>query len=183
MSKLAIILSAILPLASLACTTDGEGNGADGGTDPLLADMEIGLAVDGSEGFAQVNDGEDALLASGAQGGFHVWTAPRLKGAMGTLYLDRNARRVDDDVLVLRASRLVIDVPEGAMDAWWRDEQAIPSFMCPPPVGIQIYDAPIKFTFELRTEDEELIATDSLIVTPRCEEGSAGDFCRSICSG
>jgi hypothetical protein len=183
MSKLAIILSAILPLASLACTAGGEGNGADGGTEPLLADMEIGLAVDGSEGFAQIDDGEDAPLASGAQGGFHVWTAPRLKGAMGTLYLDRTARRVEDNILVLRASRLVIDVPEDAMDAWWRDEQAIPSFMCPPPIGIQIHDSPIKFRFELRNEDEELVATDSLIVTPRCEEGAAGDFCRSICAG
>ena len=145
--------------------------------------MEIGVAVEGSEGFAQVEDGEDAQLASGAQGGFHVWTAPRFKGAMGTLYLDRLARRVDDNVLVLRASRLVIDVPEDAMESWWRDEQAIPSFMCPPPLGIQIYDAPIEFTFELRNEDEELIATDKMIVTPRCAAGEAGDFCRSTCAG
>jgi hypothetical protein len=182
MARLAIIALAILPLAATACTHEGEEQ-VDGGTEPLVADMEIGVAVDGSEGFLLVDDGDDAQLASGAQGGFHVWTAPRFKGAAGTLYLDRRARRVEDQVLVLRASRLVIDVPEDAMESWWRDEQAIPSFMCPPPIGIQIFDAPIEFTFELRTEDEELIATDTLIVTPRCAEGATGDYCRSTCAG
>ena len=175
-------LIALAAFGLLACTTDGV-DMEDGGTEPLIADMEIGVATDGSEGFAQVEDGADAQLASGAQGGFHVWTAPRFRGAMGTLYLDRLARRVEDEVLVLRASRLVIDVPEDAMESWWRDEQAIPSFMCPPPLGIKIYDAPIEFTFELRNEDEELIATDKMIVTPRCEAGEAGDFCRSTCEG
>lgn len=178
MSKHTLI--ALVSLGLLACTSGVDEGGPE---EPLIADMEIGVAVEGSEGFAQVEDGEDAQLASGGQGGFHVWTAPRLKGAMGTLYLDRLARRVDDGVLVLRASRLVIDVPEDAMESWWRDEQAIPSFMCPPPLGIQIYDAPIEFTFELRNEDEELIATDKMIVTPRCAAGEAGVFCRSTCAG
>ncbi len=180
MNKLALITTAVL---TLACTTDGAREGADGGTQPLIADMEIGVAVDGSGGFASIEDGEDATLASGAQGGFHVWTAPRFKGAMGTLYLDRTARLVEDGTLVLRASRLVIDVPEDAMSSWWREEEAIPSFMCPPPIGIQIHDQAIEFYFELRTEDEELIATDSMIVTPRCAAGIAGEFCRQTCSG
>jgi hypothetical protein len=180
MTKHSLIALSAAALALFACTTEGVD---DGDTDPLLADMEIGVAVDGSEGFALLADGADATLASGAQGGFHVWTAPRFKGAMGTLYLDRTARRVEDGVLVLRASRLVIDVPEDAMENWWREEQAIPSFMCPPPLGIKIYDSPIEFSFELRTEDEELIATDTLVVVPRCEAGEAGDYCRSTCEG
>lgn len=183
MNKLALIALAIFPISALACTTDGPDQGADGGTEPLSADMEIGVAVDGSEGFVLIDDGEDAPLASGAQGGFHVWTAPRFKGAMGTLYLDRTARRVEDGILVLRASRLVIDVPEDAMDSWWRDEEAIPSFMCPPPLGIQIHDSAIEFSFELFNEDEQLMATDTLIVTPRCPAGIAGEFCRQTCSG
>jgi hypothetical protein len=178
MRHLAIIASLLASSACGACTTE-----EDPIVDPLIADMEIGVAETGSEGFVSANDGDDAALASGAQGGFHVWTAPRFKGAMGTLYLDREARRVEDGLLVLRASRLVFDVPEDAMDSWWRDEQAIPSFMCPPPLGIQIYDAPIEFTFELRSEDEELLATDTLILTPRCAAGEAGDFCRSTCEG
>ncbi len=150
---------------------------------PLIANMQIGLSVDGSEGFVEAVDGMDVQLASGAQGGFHVWTAPRIRGAMGTLYMDREARRVSDGALMLRASRLVIDVPEEALDSWWREQQAIPSFMCPAPVGIQAFDVEVEFSFELRNEDEELIAKDSLIVVPRCEAGEAGGFCRSVCSG
>ena len=123
------------------------------------------------------------LLSPGAQGGFHVWTAPRFKGAMGTLYLDRQARRVEDGLLVLRASRMVLEVPEDALESWWREEQAIPSFMCPPPLGVQIYDSQIEFTFEMRNEDEELLASDSLILTPRCPQGDEGLFCRSTCEG
>jgi len=55
--------------------------------------------------------------------------------------------------------------------------------MCPAPVGIDAFDIEVEFSFELRNEDEELLATDSLIVIPKCEAGEAGEFCRSICSG
>ena len=147
----------------------------------LVADMQIGIGLDGSEGFLAVDDGEDTVLSSGAQGGYHVWTAPRFRGAMGTVYLDRKARRVEDGLLVLRASRLVLEIPEGAMDDWWHEDQAFPSFMCPPPIGIQIYDSEIEFTFELLNEDEELLATDTLRLTPRCPEGD--EYCLSTCSG
>tara|TARA_R110002096_G_scaffold16898_9_gene57896 strand:- start:4338 stop:4868 length:531 start_codon:yes stop_codon:yes gene_type:complete len=150
---------------------------------PFIADMQIGLSTNGSEGFMEVSDGADVQLASGAQGGYHVWTTPRFRGAMGTLYLDREARRVSDGTLMLRASRLVIDVPEDAMDDWWREQQAIPSFMCPAPVGLQAFDVEVEFTFTLRNEDEELLAEDSLVVIPRCEGGDNGDFCRNVCSG
>lgn len=173
MRQLALIASLLV-----ACSAEGVD---EKDVEPLIADMEIGVAVDGSEGFQLVDDGDDTALSPGAQGGFHVWTAPRFKGAMGTLYLDRQARRVEDGVLVLRASRLVLEVPENAMDSWWREEQAMPSFMCPPPLGIQIYDSEIEFTFELLSEDEELLASDSLILMPRCPEGD--EFCRGTCSG
>ncbi len=149
----------------------------------LIADMEIGVSVNESEGFLAIDDGTEVMLGAGAQGGYHVWTAPRFRGAAGTLYLDRTARRVSDGALMLRASRLVIDVPEDAMSGWWREQQAIPSFMCPAPVGIDAFDIEVEFSFELRNEDEELLATDSLIVIPKCESGEAGEFCRSVCSG
>ena len=174
MLKLALIATLLV-----ACTDGGDGEIVE----PTIADMEIGVAANGSEGFVSVDDGDETELAPGAQGGYHVWTAPRFKGAMGTLYLDRQARRVEDGLLVLRASRLVLEVPEDAMDSWWRDEQAFPSFMCPPSLGIQIYDSEIEFTFELLNEDEELLATDSLVLIPRCPEGDEGEFCREICKG
>jgi hypothetical protein len=172
----------ILPLSSLlivACS----GGAEEIPVDPLPAAMQIGVSAVGSEGFVAAQDGDEAILAPGSQGGFHLWTAPRFQGAMGTHYLDREARRVEDGVLVLRASRLVLDIPEDAMDQWWRDEQAFPSFMCPPPIGIQIYDSEIEFHFTLRTEDEELVAEDKLILMARCPEGEDGTYCRSTCEG
>ncbi len=151
--------------------------------EPVLdAQMQIGLAAEGSEGFVSVESGSDATLQRGVQGGFHVWTAPRFQGAMGTVYLDRQARRADDDVLVLRASRLVIDIPEDAMNDWWLPEQAVPSFMCPAPLGVQVFDTPIEFNFELRSEDEELLAVDSIVLVPRCP-ADAEEFCHEICGG
>ncbi|MCP4447198.1 MAG: hypothetical protein GY811_17890 [Myxococcales bacterium] len=175
------IALAIASLSLLACAGGPDENEK---IDPdLIADLEIGLSTSGSEGFASAEDGTDVQLASGAQGGFHVWTAPRFRGAAGTLYLDRRARRVSDGTLMLRASRLVIDVPVDAMGDWWRGREAIPSFMCPAPVGLQAYDSEVEFAFDLFSEDEELLATDSLIVVPRCESGEAGKFCRDVCSG
>jgi hypothetical protein len=178
---LAIATASLFVCTGAACT--GTEDEEEDKNVPLIADMQIGLSADGSEGFVEVADGTDVQLASGAQGGYHVWTAPRLRGASGTLYLDREARRVSDGTLMLRASRLVIDVPEDAMDDWWREQQAIPSFMCPAPVGLQAFDVEVEFTFALYNEDEERLAEDSIILIPRCEEGDAGEFCRNVCSG
>lgn len=173
----------LLLLSLVACAgTSTPDTSADGGL-PLVADMQIGLSATGSEGFVEVEDYSEVTLASGAQGGYHVWTAPRLRGAAGTLYLDREARRVSDGLLMLRASRLVFEVPTDAMSDWWHEPQAIPSFMCPAPVGIQAFDTEVEFRFELRNEDEELLATDTLIVVPRCETGTDGEHCRNVCSG
>lgn len=161
-----------------ACSTGSETTPPD-----YIAEMQIGVARAEGVGFLEVNDGSDAILASGSQGGFHVWTAPRFSGAAGTVYLDRQARRVEDGALVLRAARLVIDIPEDAMTDWWHQEQALPSFMCPTPVGIAVFDTEIEFSFELRNEDEEILATDSIVLIPRCGEGEDGEWCRRICSG
>ena len=172
-------IPSIACLLLLACSTEGLPDEPD----PVFdAKLQIGLAASGSEGFVSVEDGSEATLQRGAQGGFHVWTAPRFQGAMGTVYLDRQARRAEDDVLVLRAARLVIDIPEDAMNSWWHQDEAIPSFMCPTPIGVQVFDTAIDFSFELRSEDEELLATDTITLVPRCPD-DALEFCHSICGG
>lgn len=177
------IALAFATLSLIACAGSADDGDVVDPDPEFIADMQIGLSTDGSEGFVAADDGADVLLASGAQGGYHVWTAPRFRGAAGTLYLDREARRVSDGTLMLRASRLVIDVPIDAMSDWWREREAIPSFMCPAPVGLQAFDDEIEFTFKLYNEDEELLAVDSLIVVPRCPEGDEGEHCREVCSG
>lgn len=178
-------MRAALAIAALSLTACMGGEDDGGVVDPPVytADLQIGLATSGSEGFVEADDGTDVELAPGAQGGFHVWTAPRFRGAAGTLYLDREARRVSDGALMLRASRLVIDVPIDAMTDWWKEREAVPSFMCPAPVGLDAYDTEVEFTFKLYNEDEELLAVDSLIVVPRCPEGEMGEHCLRVCSG
>lgn len=143
--------------------------------------IEIGVSEDGGLGFASVSEGSKVLLHSGSQGGFHVWTTPRFKGIKGTVYLERKARRVEDNLLILRASTMVIDVPEMAMDNWWHQKFSLPSFMCPPPVGVQIYDSEIEFSFELFSEDKELLATDTMRVVVQCPEGNEAEYCLRTC--
>lgn len=148
----------------------------------LPASMVVGTGANGSEGFLAVEDGEDAILARGGQGGFHLWTNPKIRGAEGTVYLDREARLVSDGTLVLRGIRLVIDLPEETMGDWWHPEQAVPSFMCPTPIGVTVYDQEIEFVFRMLSEDEELLAEDRLRVVARCDESDL-EFCHEVCGG
>lgn len=159
-------------------------SGGSGDEEEILpAALEIGSADATGEGFVAVDDGADVELVSGAQGGFHVWTTPRLSGAVGTIYLDREARRVSDDTLVLRAARTVLEVPGEAMLDWWHEDYALPSFMCPSPVGIRVFDEELSFHFELRDEDENLLAQDEIVLVPRCPTGDMNEFCQSVCGG
>jgi hypothetical protein len=173
-----VATTAALLLFTVAC-----GGGGGEGNPDLPAEIEIGTAeeLDGV-GFAHVDDGQRVELVPGSQGGFHVWTTPRMTGAAGTVYLDREARRVSDDVLVLRAARAVFEVPPEAMNEWWNEETARPSFMCPSPIGIRVYDEEIVFRFELRSEDEELLAVDEIALTPTCP-ADVEDWCREVCGG
>ncbi len=160
-----------------ACTGDG---------DPPLdldADIEIGGADQSGAGFVALLDGDLVELATGGQGGFHVWTALRIKGAMGELYLDREARRVSDGTLVLRADDQFIAVPELAMESWWQREEAMPSFMCPAPVGVTIFEEELEFTARLLTKDGQLLAQDSIVLQPVCPSGDQQATCRRICDG
>lgn len=169
----------------LAACGDGGGVSPDAGGDAgaLPAELVLGAASATGEGFVPVSDGDDAELISGSQGGFHVWIAARLEGASGTLYLDREARRQSDGTLVLRAARAVMEVPESAESQLWQPPAALPSFMCPAPVGVKVFDEPIVFRAVLLDEDETVLGVDELVLVPRCPDGDERDFCVQICSG
>lgn len=170
----------------LACAVFGCGAGED----PGLVDASVpeGQLVLGSSdpsgsGFLPVEDGADVELVAGAQGGFHVWTTMQVTGAAGALYLEREARLVADDALILRAQRLYMEVPEAAMEDWWTQDAASPSFMCPSPIGLKVFDVEVKLTGRLVDDDGEVMAEDSVVVVPRCVDNDQQDFCREICSG
>lgn len=171
--------------AILAACGEGGGVSPDAGPDagPLSAELVLGAASASGEGFVEVDDGDDAALISGSQGGFHVWIATRLQGVSGTVYLDREARRQSDGTLVLRAARAVLDVPESAEAEMWQAPAALPSFMCPAPLGVKVFDEPMVFRAVLLSEDEVVLGADELVLVPRCPEGDERDFCIQVCSG
>lgn len=177
MTRALFIVVACLGLA--ACEVE------DGGVDPqpLEGEVEAGGAMLDGNGFVALLDGADAELVPGAQGGFHVWINVRVQGVAGPLYLERTARRVSDDALVLAGSRRALEIPDDAMDSWWESPEATPSFMCPSPIGIKVFDQELTFTVRVLDRDDAVLAEDELIVVPRCPTGEHADFCARICSG
>jgi hypothetical protein len=150
--------------------------------EPLPGELEAGVAIDG-RGFVSVDDGAEFILAPGAQGGFHIWVNLRLRGVSGELYVEREARRVIDDELVSRAIRQYVPVPDDALSNWWENPDAMPSFLCPAPLGIQVNDQELVFEVRVTTEDGTVMAADQMSMTVRCPEGAQAEFCLDICSG
>lgn len=160
-------------------------SGCDGGDGSEVA-IEAGTSDPDGNGYQVVEDGTDVSLVAGAQSGFHVWLNVRVRGIAGDLYLAYTARRQRDGVLVLRGLPVLLRVPDAALGDWWARPMALPAFMCPSPVGIQIFDEPLVFEVRLLLEPEEeadAVAEDRLILIPHCPEGTQAEFCASICSG
>jgi hypothetical protein len=163
--------------------------GCDSGDEPPIdppppaGQLVIGSSELSGVGFVSVEDGADVELVSGAQGGFHMWTSLRAMGVAGEVYLQREARRVDDGTLILRAQRLYLEIPDDAMEDWWERSDAAPSFMCPSPIGVQVYDVEIALTATLTDDDGEILAEDHKVMVPRCPTGEQREFCENICGG
>lgn len=172
-------LAAVVLCVALAGCGAEDPPGPDSG--PLLGDLLVGGALSDGTGFVELVDGADAELVPGAQGGFHIWINVRVQGVAGPLYLEREARRMSDGALVLAGSRQALEVPEDAMADWWESPAAAPSFMCPAPVGIQVFDNELLFSVTLSDRDGAVLAQDELILVPRCPVDN--DFCASICDG
>ncbi|HTM19602.1 MAG TPA: hypothetical protein VL172_03815 [Kofleriaceae bacterium] len=150
---------------------------------PGDAELYAGSAAQDGTGFVEVSDGQEVELIPGAQGGFHVWINVRVHAAAGELFVTHEARRVDDDALVLRGLPQPLEVPDSAMDDWWESPAAGPAFMCPAPLGLQVFDQAIEYTVRLTTEDEQVLAEDQVILEPHCPAGDQNAFCLEICAG
>ena len=164
--------------------------GCDGGDEQLAPDAQppfgelwVGGATDDGTGFVELDDGADAVLVPGAQGGFHVWINLRVHGVTGRLFVVREARRKSDGALVLAGSRQLLEVPGDAMGDWWENPAAAPSFMCPAPVGLRVFDEELVFRATLTDEDGRVMAEDDLVLVPRCPQDEHAEFCATICAG
>lgn len=162
-------------LAVLGCAAESPEN--------FEGEIVAGSAGLDGTGFVAVADGTDVELIPGSQGGFHVWLSVRIRGLSGKIYFSRTARRVRDNQLVFRGLPLAIELPEDALGEWWESPNASPAFMCPSPIGVQVFDEELIFQVEIRDDDDLLLATDALILVPHCPQGDLGDFCYEICAG
>jgi hypothetical protein len=142
----------------------------------------------GDARWVDLVEGQDAELAPGAQGGFHIWLRYRLRGAAGrVVQVRRLADRLGpqdrrDRVLTTEGLQLV---PEGA--ATWEVPDPIASFMCPTPIGINIIDQPIELLVQVAEPDGAVLGEGRARVVARCPPAASGqevhDFCKRICSG
>ena len=140
-----------------------------------------GATLDGS-GFVALAG--DVSLIAGAQGGFHVWTKYRVTGGpTGTVHVAYTIRRASDDRLILTAQRQQDIGPPG--DAgYWELPTAMPAFMCPSPVGVQVQDLPMRLDLQISASDGgPLLGEAQTEFTAHCPEGAQAEFCATICSG
>jgi hypothetical protein len=142
---------------------------ACGGAGPIS--LALGGANDDGSGFVAL--GGDVDLVAGAQGGFHVWLKYRVHGLSEKVHVVRSAVRADGKT-ILNALPLAQMISEDF------ESDALPSFMCPTPVGVQVYDQTVELKLELR-DDQATLAEASAQVVPRCPPDD--DFCRRICGG
>lgn len=175
-----------LACACLAATGCGDGGPVTVDAGPP-AEIEAGTSGADGNGYVATTDGTDVSLVPGAQSGFHVWLNVRVRGIAGELAIERAARRQSDGVLVFRGLPQRFEVPDAALDDWWESPVAAPAFMCPSPIGIQVFDEAL--VFEVRLLDPEAeegaspLAEDTLVLIPHCPAGEQAEFCVSICSG
>jgi hypothetical protein len=127
----------------------------------------------------------DQPLVPGGQGGFHVWLKFRVAGiAAGPVRMVRTVRRVADDVLILLADA-IDDIGSPGADGFY-EHDALPSFMCPTPIGVQVYDEPVRFDVKLLDPTTQApLVERTAVVTPRCppEGDPVRAYCLNRCGG
>jgi hypothetical protein len=151
------------------------------GAAPEPSALTIGGTASDGTGDIVLTDGQEVELVPGSQGGFHVWLRVRASGlAPGPVTVQRIARRTLDEKLVLRATdRRELDL--SADGGWMELTTAIPSFMCPTPVGVSVVGEPVRFELTV-VDDLGFEATGTITLVPTCPAGQLA-FCQSICTG
>lgn len=180
----------VLLLFGLGCG-GGAGPRADAGSADAAPDgpvnpADVSVMVGGSDGtvWQTLEDGSDAALHPGAQGGFHVYLHLRTRGlAPGLVTIERVGKRIRDGAVVTRArDRKMLDVAADGTE-WLQITEPMLVFMCPSPIGIGIQDEAIRYELEL-TDSRMKMAHAEKTVTPRCPaEVDQRTFCERICRG
>ncbi len=177
-------VAAVLILASTVLGGCGDASDDSGGEDGVS--VQLGVADSNGTGYSTVDDGTEVTLIPGSQGGFHVWINMRLYGVTDSAWIEVEARRLRDMALVFRGlpRRVVVSGSEPTLeDDAWESPVGIPAFMCPSPLGIQVFDEELQFSIYVLDEEDQRVAEDHLILIPHCPDGDSAEFCRDICAG
>jgi len=147
---------------------------------PTPGSVTLGTAALDGTGFLPLEG--DQPLVPGSQGGFHVWLKYRVSGmAPGRVEVKRTVRRVSDDRLLLQADGTQ-DLGDEAV-GYWETPNAIPSFMCPSPLGVNIIGERAVFDLVILDERGNKLGEASAEATAHCPGGDQAAFCQQICSG
>ncbi len=156
--------------------------GSDGSMTMPPGPAVVTLGTLGPDGGWAPLAGDQTMIA-GAQGGFHVWLEYRIAGMTpGQVNVERTARRAADGKLILKTDDQV-EVGEAGPDGYWQTPTALPNFMCPAPLGVQVNDQPIHFELVITDDDGNVLGTGEADATPHCPLGDENAFCENICSG
>jgi len=156
--------------------------GACGGSKPVMMSGAISLGTTAQDGSGFLPLEGDQTLVEGAQGGFHIWVKYRVQAAPGPAMVKRTARRVSDDRLLLTTMAETMLGEPGA-DGWWELPMAVPSFMCPSPLGVRVEDQAAQFEITILDMNGQMIGQASAEATPRCPTDDKAAFCHQICDG
>jgi hypothetical protein len=175
------VLSALLALAA-ALSLGGCGGAPE--KMPGAAQVELGTAASDGTGFLPLSG--DQTLVPGAQGGFHVWVKWKVEGlSPEKVHAQRTVRRTSDNALILTTEGAV-EVGDPS-DGWWELPSALPSFMCPTPIGVRVQDEEVKFDLVITADDNgepgAKLGETTATATPRCPGDSEMAFCQQICDG
>jgi hypothetical protein len=172
------VASIVLSLALLA--------GCGDSSPPPVSAVTVTLGTIDASGSGFYNLSGDQPLVAGAQGGFHVWLKYRVAGMPpATVRVSRTVRRVSDGRLVLKTEGSQ-EIGAAGADGAWELPAALPSFMCPSPVGVRVEGEAMRFQVVLSDPDTgEVLGTGEAVATPQCPPPGDGqhDHCMQICVG
>jgi hypothetical protein len=170
-----------LGLLLIAPACPGGGHDPDGG-DPAPTTVVIGQGDDEGQGFTSLEDGGEALLHYGAQGGFHVFFAAEVTG-----FIERRVtfeiRAYRDDLEEGRAvseMRRALDLEPSDGAGALVTAQAERVILCPSPTGIGADGKPYRLWVTVEG-DSGHTAHAEVDVTTVCPTGDAR--CPAICAG
>jgi hypothetical protein len=157
------------------------GDGGDGTGMTPVGMLVIGTTEHDGSGFLPFMGDHD--LAPGSQGGFHIWLKFRISGvAAGRYKLSRTVRRIPDGTLLLKGD-LVVDVGDAGPEGYWELPMALPSFICPPPLGVQVIDESAHFDVTLNDPTAgTLLGEAQGEVTMHCPMDDQLASCMRVCA-